>query len=117
MRLDELHEDLLNEYDRLADDALLQKIDESAAIRELETQEGWKLIAAGCRRLASWAQEALVSVPADQQTKIIELQQIVKLYRNVIPSMKNSLKDEGKLAFREAKRRGVIEKVLSLVKP
>lgn len=109
-------QEVFDEFDHLADDELLKKIDESAALRDLEQHQGWKLLNAGCRRLVIWAQDALSKVPADQTVKIIELQQIIKLYRDIIPNMRNSLKDTGKLAFQEAKRRGVIEKVLKLIR-
>lgn len=94
------------DYSIVPDSELLQKLDAGVIINDLEQHEGWQLINEACLRTARQAQRELLTVHASDMTKIIELQQIVKLYSAVIPSLLRHFRDESKIAFDELSERG-----------
>jgi hypothetical protein len=89
---------------------LLDAIDNSVLIESFKKSDEWKLIEEACNRLANAAQEELLSVPADNMLRIVEMQCSIRLYRNVLKSIVNSFTEEGEIAFNEAKERALIKK-------
>lgn len=104
------------EFEAMMDDALIDRIENAAEIKELENSRGWKLLSEACKRAANQAREALVEVDPTEKVLIVKYQQIIKLYGNVLPSLINSFKQEGELAFGEAKSRGILDSFLKRVR-
>lgn len=90
------------------DELLNKKLLDASFMEEFENSAGWKIISSACKRISAQAQEELIKTPANETVRIIELQIIIKLYRNVISGIIQSVKAEGKLAFEEAKENGII---------
>jgi len=93
-----------------SDEKLLDRIENSIKITDWENSEQWKLLDSACKRLAKKAENDLKNVPADNMLRIVELQQIAKLYGDVIGNLIRHLKDDGQIAFEEAKDRGIIQR-------
>lgn len=108
--------DLSLEFERMNDGELVDRIENAAEIKELERSKGWRLISEACKRAANQARESLADVDPENKVLIVKYQQIAKLYGNVIPSLVNSFKQEGEMAFEEAKGRGVLDRLLSKVR-
>ena len=94
----------------LKNEDLLEALDHGVMIDKFKSSEEWKLIDEACQRLARVAQEELLKTDPVNATRIIELQCMVKLYRDVLRSIVNSFSDEGNLAFDEAKDRELVTK-------
>lgn len=96
------------DFSRLADQDLVRKLDDAAFIARFEASEDWKLFREACERLARQAEHEMDRIdPIKDPTGIIERQVVKKLCRNVVRGIINGLKEEGKLAFAEAKERGL----------
>lgn len=108
--------DLNLQFDQLDDEKLIEQIENAAEIKDLETHKGWKLLNEACKRAAFQAGEALADVDPKDEVLIVKYQQIKKLYGHVIPSLINSFKQEGDLAFQESKNRGLLDRLLSRVR-
>lgn len=97
-------------YEELNDEELVSKLEDSALMDRFENSEDWKIIREACRRAGERAKEALVKADPDKKTLILELQKIAQIYGNFLPSLVNSFKQDGALAFEEAKGRGLLRK-------
>lgn len=97
------------ELNELKDNELSDKLSNAEFIERFIESDGWKLIDEACKRVVKKAQAELSNVNAGDMVKIIELQQIIKLYKNVLNGLINSFKAEGLMAFEEAKERGLIK--------
>jgi len=95
------------DYEALTDEALLEKLDNWDRLDRFEDSEEWRIFDEACRRVAMRAREELIKVPANDTLRIIELQQIIKLYGSVFKSLMSSFKQEGEVAFFEARDRGL----------
>lgn len=100
-------------YEEMGSEELIDRIEKSAEIKDLENSPGWRLIQEACKRAANQAREALSEVDPSDKVLIVKYQQIAKLYGNVLQSLVSSYKQEGLLAFEEAKQRGVIGDFMS----
>lgn len=98
------------EFENMKPEELIDRVENSAEIRELEGSKGWALLNAACQRAANQAREALAEVDPDNKVLIVKYQQVAKLYGNVLQSLINSYKQEGILAFEEAKSRGIMDR-------
>lgn len=97
--------------EEMSDDAVINQLEHGAEIREMEQTKGWKLLLDACGRVADQARRNLEEVRADDTVKIVEYQQIAKLYGRVLKSLVESMKQEGALAVEEVKRRGLIGRI------
>ena len=97
-------------FDALSDNDIWQRLGDGEFVYGFETSYEWKLFREACLRVARQAQVELLDVPADHTVRIIELQQLIKLYSRVPQSLMNSFKQEGIAAFEEAKDRGLINR-------
>jgi hypothetical protein len=98
------------DYSELSNEAIKDRVQNSEEIYILENSKGWHLVQEACTRVARNAEKSLLNADPKDYVRIIELQQIVKLYKNVLGSIIKSFMDEGKIAFEEAKDRELIEK-------
>jgi len=103
--------DLDLNYEEMDDIALLDALENSSEVRDIVVRPGWKIIDAACKRTAARARKALEDADPENKTYVIQLQQIVKLYGNVIHSLISTYKQEGELAFGEAKKRGLLDRI------
>lgn len=94
----------------LKNEDLLAALDTGVMVEKFKTSPEWKLIDEACQRLARVAQEELLKTSPAHPERIIELQCMVKLYRDVLRSIINSFSAEGNLAFDEAKDRELLKK-------
>lgn len=108
--------DLEIEFEAMADEELLDRLENSKDIKELEIHKGWKLIEEACKRTANKARRALEKIDPDDKTMIVKYQQVATLYGSVLQSLINSYKQEGELAFREARGRGLMDKIMRAIK-
>lgn len=95
------------DYSQLSDGELRTKLEDGILVQELESTEGWKVFEESCRRLSENAKRALLDVPADKTTTIIELQVMAKLYGKVLKSVVDTFKQESRIAWNELVERGV----------
>lgn len=96
------------DYANLSNEEIIQKLDDAAFISRFETSEDWKLFREACRHLALQAGHILERTdPLKEPSTIIECQVVKKFCSNMIHGIVNGLKNEGKLAFDEAKDRGL----------
>lgn len=94
------------DYDRLSNQELLQKLDDAAFIERFERGDDWKLFREACRRLADQAAFEMDRIdPIKDPTGIIERQVIRKFCQNTVLGIIRSFKEEGKVAFNEARAR------------
>lgn len=93
------------EYSDLSNEQIVDRIESGAAIIELENSEGWKLVSEAMSRLVTQAQNELISADASKTMDIVYLQTIIKLYRDVVPGIVKSMKEEAKVSLSEAKIR------------
>lgn len=98
------------DYSQFKDEDITDKLSNAEIIERFEESDGWRLIQEACKRTVLRAQEELLHTPADNTVRMVELQQIIKLYRNVLNGLINSFKNEGRMAFEEAKERGLLKK-------
>ncbi len=108
--------DLDLQFESMEDKQLIERIETAAEIKEMESSPGWKLLNEACKRAAAQARESLSDVDPSDKVLIVKYQQIAKLYGNVLPSLVNSFKQEGEMAFQEAKGRGIMDRLLSRVR-
>lgn len=89
---------------------LVDAIENGAEIESLKNSEGWKLIEEACQRVAESAQRELLTIKADDTIRIIEMQQVVKLYGGIIKTLADNFSSIAEIAFDEAKDRELIKK-------
>ena len=94
------------EFEHLSDDELIDSLDEGAVIAELENYDGWRIIKAAMENTTKLAEMRLRNTDPTDASTIMQLQQIVKLYGDFIPNLIKSYRQQGELAFEEAKARG-----------
>lgn len=97
-----------SEYARMGNEELLSRLDNAALADRLEHSEDWKIVREGAKRLADQAIEQLLKTAPTEQARILELQFIAKFCRDMLPSIVAYAKQDGFLAFYEAKDRGII---------
>jgi hypothetical protein len=85
------------------DQELVDKIEQGVMMNNFVHSPEWTLIQSACDRLVEKATSNLILIPANEQVRIIELQCIIKLYKNVLSSLVNSYIKEGEIAFNERK--------------
>lgn len=102
--------DLDLEFVNMPDAEVLDKLENSSEIHDLEKSRGWALLNEACRRAAGQAKQALVEADPDDKTMVVKYQQVARLYGNVLQSLINSFKQEGAMAFEEAKSRGLVDR-------
>jgi hypothetical protein len=95
------------EFEHLSDDELIDSLDEGAVIAELENYDGWKIIEEAMKRTTQLAEKKLKDIDPTDASTIMQLQQIAKLYGDFIPNLIKSYKQQGELAFEEAKERRI----------
>ncbi len=95
--------------EELSKEEIISKLSDGELAVRFEESEDWKLIRESTRRLADQAIDELTKTPADNLVRIIELQLTAKFCRNFLQSILNSYKQEGALAFEEAKYRGFVK--------
>ncbi len=96
-------------FNELTDDDLLGKLDNSAAIGQLEDSEGWQIVKEACKRKVKQIEMALKKIDPSNMTAIIELQVRAEIYgEDFIPSLINTFRQEGEIAFLESKERKII---------
>lgn len=103
------------EFEKMRDDELFDRIENSAEIRELENSKGWSLLMQACKRTSAQAREALVDIDPNEKVLIVKYQQVAKLYGNVLQSLVSSYKQEGEMAFEEAKNRNILDRFRAAV--
>lgn len=94
-----------NPFEDFTDLEVIDALENGVEVEKTTHSEGWKIIDEAFKRLSEQAQRELLTVPADQLTRIVELQTVAKFYKSVFESVVNSYKQEGKLAFTVAKER------------
>lgn len=95
----------------LTNEELLSRLDDATFIARFEGSDDWKLIREACERLAKQADYNLDNIdPIKDPTGIIECQITRKFCRNILRGIVNGIKNEGKIAFQQAKERGIIQK-------
>lgn len=91
------------------DEQLFNDLENGDLAYELTNHEGWKLIVEAMKRIERKASETLLNTDPDDKYKVLQLQQIIKLYRkDFIPALLENWKAVGKFAFEEAKDRGIL---------
>ena len=91
----------------LSDDELRQRLNDGETIQKLQEWDGWALIEKAFQRMSKKALEELANADPHDASRITQLQQISKFYASVMGVLK-SFVDSGKLAFEDAKERGLI---------
>lgn len=91
---------------KLSREQILEKLDDAAFVERFERSEDWKFFRSACEHLAKQAEYEMDRTdPLKNPSKIIELQVVKKFCRNVVGSIINGIKSEGKIAFEEARER------------
>lgn len=97
-----------NPFDELDDKQVLQKLEDGAFMEDFAKSENWMLFRQGCEALGRKAAHRLTTIdPLKDPTGVIEAQIITKFCRNVLRSIVEGIRNEGRLAFDEAKRRKI----------
>jgi hypothetical protein len=95
---------------KMSEEEILRKLDDAAFIQRFEKSEDWKFFREACEHLARQAEREMDHTdPIKNPTAIIECQVTKKFCKNVVGSIVNGIKSMGKLAFEEAKDRGIKE--------
>lgn len=98
------------DFTNISNADLKEKLNNSIAINQLENSEGWQIVKEAMRRKVKQIEMALKKIDPSNMTAIIELQVRAEIYgQDFIPSLINSFKQEGEIAFEESKERGIIE--------
>ena len=93
------------------DEQIFDDLESGDAAYELTGSPAWNLINEAMKRLEKKASEALLNVDPKSESEIMQLQQIIKMYRkDFIPGMLESWKAIGEFAFNQAKDRGLLGK-------
>jgi len=93
-----------------SDKELLNDLENGELAFELTNSKGWKLIVEAMKRVEKKASEELINTDPADTSKIIQLQQIIKLYRKeFLPTLIEALKGVGEFAFNEAKSRNILK--------
>lgn len=108
--------EVVDAYDGMEAQELAALIDDGIYIKELLDSRGWKILQEAFGRVVAQAQREIAKVDPNDTVKIIEYQQIIKLYGSIIPSLVSSLRQEGDVAFDKAKERGMIDKIVGWLK-
>ena len=96
------------DFSQLPDHDLIKKLDDAAFIARFEASDDWRLFREACDRLVRQAEHTLDNTdPLKDPTGVIECQVIKKFCRNIVRGIISGLKSEGRLAFDEAKARGL----------
>jgi len=96
------------EFEYLTDEDLAAKVSEYERLLVFEESEQWKMFNEACSRVAEKAKMDLIKTAPDNMVRIIELQQIIKLYSNVFKGLMNSFKQAGFVALKEEQSRNPI---------
>jgi hypothetical protein len=86
-----------DDYDRI------DKIEQGVMINNFIHSPEWELIQGACNRLVDIATDNLIKTSANEIVRIVELQCIIKLYKDVLKSLINSYIKEGEIAYKERK--------------
>lgn len=103
------------DYEDLSNGELVGRIEKSNIADKFQRSEDWKLVREACNRAKERASEALIRVDPDKKTTVIELQMLVKIFGNFIPSLIRVTKEDGDLAHEELQERGlsgILNKIL-----
>ena len=103
------------EYESLSDDQLVARLDNADMMERFLKSDDWKLFREAFRRIYLEADEKLNTVDPGDYKKIAELQVLKKFYRNVLEMTIHWYKVDGQAAFEEAKDRGMLKRLSSLV--
>jgi len=95
------------EFEYMTDDEIEAKLSQWEKMEIFEASEQWKIFDVACKRVAEKAKMDLVQTSPSDTVRIIELQQIIKLYSSVFRGLINSFKQEGEVAYYEAENRGL----------
>jgi len=95
----------LEEFKEYTDQQILEQLDDWYSAEIFEQSKEWKFIQEACKRVSEKAALELEAVDPRDYSKICELQQIRKLYKDVFKSLVDTLKVKGEVAFEEAKNR------------
>lgn len=97
-----------NPFEELTDDQIITKLNDGVFMEEFAHGENWLLFRESLERLARKTEHLLLKIdPNKDATGIIESQVIIKFCRNILPGIVNSIRQEGRLAFDETKRRKI----------
>jgi len=90
---------------------IMQMIEEGVLSERFEKSEGWKIIDKVCKEIAKSADRKwrTIEIKPENMYALIELQVIARIYGDVLGNIRNSYIQVGKMAFEEAKLRGLIE--------
>ena len=103
------------EYQELNNDELLRRLDNSDLMDRFLRSEDWKLFNEAFRRIYEDADARLNEIDPGDYKKIAELQIMKKFYKNVLQTTIQWYKVDGEAAWSEAKDRGLLEQLKSLV--
>lgn len=94
------------DYSSLSKDELIVRLDKAVIADNFEESEQWGLIKEAASRLADIAQDKLNHTNVFKDPGLaVELQVCIKVLRDLLPNIVNGLKQEGRLAFNEARDR------------
>lgn len=88
---------------------LFDLINKGECIERLEKNEDFRILKNTWKELADIFMQRLINVDTSNKELIHEYQTIIKFYRNVLGSTVNAIKQESRLAFEEARERGLFD--------
>ena len=101
-----------NPFAELDDEQVIAKLEEGAFAEEFAHSDNWLIFRQGCEILSHKAQYLLERTdPIKDPTGVIEAQVNCKFTKNVLKSIIDGIRNEGRLAFDEAKKRGLRKKL------
>ncbi len=107
----------MEDYSELTDREIYEKLEQASLADKLLNSPEWKIFQEASDRIVERAVEELATkVKADETTRIIELQTIIRKYKYGLFNEIKILKMESDQLFTEARERGVIGDWLQAVK-